>query len=130
VKKDDWDDVWINGSDDIFVARKAGSKNSKSSGKETNWFVQLPYPGILKALVAAGSAASAAVIVEIAHEAWFTKKRVVAVRSKPLREAGISRYAKMRAIDRLAGAGLIEIVDSRNGRNPIVRVKFKLRKTR
>jgi hypothetical protein len=83
VKKDDWDDVFVDGPD-MFGTGSKGPKKPKGANKkaDTQWFVQLPYPGILKALATAGSAVGAAVIVEIAHEAWFTKKRVVAVRSK------------------------------------------------
>jgi hypothetical protein len=127
----DFNDLFDDGGpDDIMNVVLGKSKRARwktTTTKAKNWFVQLPYPSILKTLAEAG-ATVAAVLVEIAHEAWYTGKRTVVVHSKPLREAGISRHAKKRALVRLACAGLIEIIDDRNGRNPTVQIKFKLHK--
>jgi len=120
---DDMERLFSDGPDLVGTAEERQARE-----EATNWFVQIPYPGSLKTFARAGDAVGA-VLIEIAHEAWYKKKRTITVRTEPLRQAGLSHDAKGRALRRLERARLIEIVSRGRPRNPIVRVKFKLYKS-
>jgi hypothetical protein len=86
-------------------------------------FVILPYEQTLKA---AGQLDDAplAVLVELAHQRFKTHRNPVPLPNKALRAAGISRWAKIRALQKLEGLGLVAVT-WRGTRCPLVTILWE-----
>jgi hypothetical protein len=84
-------------------------------------FVMLPYE---QTLAAAGHLKSAplAVLVELAHQMFKTKKSSVTLTNSALRSVGVSYKAKLRTLRQLESAGMIKVVWRGRRRSPLVSV--------
>lgn len=96
--------------------RKARPQSAPSRTK----FVMLPYEQVL---VTAGRlrCAPLAVLVELAHQVFKTHRNPVALPNAALRDAGITRQAKTRALRELEKGGMV-VVAWRGRRCPLVTV--------
>jgi hypothetical protein len=81
----------------------------------TDKFVMLPYPRMLKV------GGILAVLVELAHLKFKKKSSVVLLTNKNLRAAGVTRWAKNRALHDLEKAGMVRVT-WRKKSSPLVEI--------
>ena len=87
-------------------------------------FVMLPYE---QTLAAAGpmKCAVLAVLIELAHQMFKTKKSEVMLSNAVLRSVGISHWAKLRALRQLEAAGMIKVTWFGERRSPRVTILWE-----
>lgn len=112
--------------EDIRELEPLQKKQSKPSSQIRTHieFVKLPYTQTLAAAGHLGDACLA-VFVELAHLAFKKHRSEVLLANSALRAAGISHWAKLRALRQLEVAGMIEVSWRGKGRSPLVKLLWK-----
>jgi hypothetical protein len=98
-------------------------KAPREKSRQRSKFVTLPYESTLKA---AGQLQNAqlAVLIELANQLFKKHQNPVPLSNKALRAAGITHWAKNRALRKLEEAGLVLV--SWHGRKcPLVTIRWK-----
>jgi hypothetical protein len=87
-------------------------------------FIKLPYE---RALAAAGRLGNApmAVLIEIGYLAFKAHGKLVPLANKALRAAGVTRWAKLRALRQLEAAGFVTVVWRAGGKSPLVSLRWE-----
>jgi len=119
---------------EIHGLQEAGSKlerfkshaklQPKRVSSRSEAFVQLPYEKGLE--VAGFGDASMAVLIELAHLAFKTHQSQVLLANAALQAVGVSPDAKVRALRRLEGAGMVGVDWRGPGRSPLVTLLWKV----
>ncbi len=109
--------------DAIEIETNASRRHREKLARRKDLFVMLPYPAILK-LAAALSNAEMAVVAYLVYEMWKSRTDTVPLPNWPFREAGFSKDAKNRALQRLEQIGSVRVI--RQGKHsPQVRLTFR-----
>jgi hypothetical protein len=102
-------------------AERAAKKTAEKPAREP--FVMLPYEQLLQGAGAMRNAAMA-VAIELDHLVFRTHRNPVELTNTPLRDVGICREAKIRALRKLEQVGLVAVV-WRGQRAPLVTVLWR-----
>jgi hypothetical protein len=116
---DDLDSLRLTQEEAAAMNRAAASKVAKPQPKRSRGgsFVKFPLAWVERLQGTEGSAIFF-VAIHILHQDWRTGGKPVPVSSKTLKGAGVSRWAKWRALRELEARGLIQ-VERRVGRSPL-----------
>ena len=97
---------------------------AKPQRRSRTKFVMLPYE---QTLAAAGHLKNAplAVLVELAHQMFKTKKDTVPLTNSVLRAVGISPGAKLRALRQLKALGMVEVTWRGERKSPLVAMRWE-----
>ena len=100
--------------------QKKSSSTKPKQQKGKSKFVILPYEHTLKA-AGRGGEATLAVLIELHYRRFKRHQNPVSLPNGVLQSVGISRWQKLRALDRLETMGLVKVI-SRCGRSPLVKI--------
>jgi hypothetical protein len=104
------------------LQKKSSTKPRKRNGNVKAKFVMFPYGLALEAAGRLGEPAFA-VLIELAHRRFRRHQNPVLLANEALATAGISRWAKNRALKRLEALGLVKVT-WRQRRSPLVEILF------
>ena len=101
--------------------KNSEAKSKRRQSRPKCEFVMLPYE---QTLVVAGQTKSAllAVLLELAHQMFKTRRNSIRLTNTAFRSVGISHHAKLRALRQLAALGLVEVAWQGSRRSPMVTI--------